>query len=192
MMLSDGAIHAAILSGDVRISPEVPPEHIRPVGIRLHLGTDILVPVPSTYEIDPMGTDVPEYEPHDLRGDGFRLESRTFVLGSTREAIQVVPSLVCRLDGRSTLARLGLMIHSTSSVIDNNTDDQRVIVLELYNLGASPLRLRAGLPIGMLTFFRLAEAISQPSASQYAGQSGVKVPDLDFHRTGNHLLEGLR
>ncbi len=191
MMFSDASIADALAAGDVQITPTVDPSHVRPVGIRLHLDENILVPDPSEEVLDLSGAAPVDYRQVRLTDNGFVLQPRQFVLGSTVEAIQVRPDLVCHLDGRSTLARLGLMVHCTAGVIDNNNDEPRTIVLELFNFNVRPLLLKPGLPIAMLTISQLSVPIRQANATQYAGQRGVVSPDLAFHADGRHLREGM-
>jgi dCTP deaminase len=189
MILSDIAIIRALDAGEIVVQPAIGPEHVRPAGIRLHLGPDLLVPEEGP-DVDIMAGESPRFSRATLDGDGYVLAPKTFILGSSQESVQVSQGLICHLDGRSTLARLGLMIHCTAGVIDHNNDESRSIVLEMYNFGRVGLRLRQGMPIGMLTFEQLSEPIRQANGAQYSGQSGVWAPDLNFHASGRHLAEG--
>jgi dCTP deaminase len=191
MILSDVAIIRALDSGEIVVQPPIGPEHVRPVGIRLHLGPDLLIPEDGP-DVDIMAGETPRFGRATLDGDGYVLGPKAFVLGSSQEMVQVSPALICHLDGRSTLARLGLMIHCTAGVIDNNNDEARSIVLEMYNFSRVGLRLRKGMPIGMLTFEKLTDPIIQQNGTPYSGQSGVWAPDLNFHASGRHLAEGFR
>jgi dCTP deaminase len=191
MILSDIAIIRALETGEIVVQPPLRPEHVRPTGIRLHLGPGLLIPEEGP-AVDIMAGETPRFRRVTLDGDGYVLEPKSFVLGSSQEMVQVSPALICHLDGRSTLARLGLMIHCTAGVIDNNNDQGRTIVLEMYNFGRVGLRLREGMPIGMLTFEKLTDPIMQQNGTPYSGQSGVWAPDLNFHASGRHLAEGFR
>jgi histidine triad (HIT) family protein len=180
MILSDHSIKRQLAIGAIEVSPPVEDDQIRPTGIRLHLGEAILVPRPN-FVVDLRAAQSPRFDRVELGEDGFLLPPGGFVLGSTREAVRVKPDLVCHLDGRSTLARLGLFVHCGSSVVDNNNGSARSVVLELMNSGPFSLRLHAGVAIGLLTFTRLAESIDQPDQQQYDGQLSVTPPDLAFH-----------
>jgi histidine triad (HIT) family protein len=180
MILSDYSIKRQLASGAIQVIPPVEDEQIRPTGIRVHLGEAVLVPRPNLV-VDLRESRSPKFERVELGEGGFVLLPGGFVLGSTRETVRVEPNLVCHLDGRSTLARLGLFVHCGSSVVDNNNGSGRSVVLELMNGGPFPLRLHAGIAIGLLTFTTLAESIEQPDQQQYDGQLSVTPPDLAFH-----------
>jgi dCTP deaminase len=149
---------------------------IRSVGIRVHLGVTLLLPSSSEAIVDLAAPETVEFEPLTMGNDGYVLDGWHYVLGCTRESVRTTRSLVCHLDGRSSIARQGLFVHCSSMLIDNVHDKGRVIVLELFNCSRRKVRLRAGLAIGMLAFHRLEGAISQPAAVQYADQQSVLPP----------------
>jgi histidine triad (HIT) family protein len=185
MILSDHSIRRQLAMGAIQVDPPVEDDQIRPTGIRVHLSEALLVPRPD-FVVDLRASRSPGFDRVELGEDGFLLPPGGFVLGSTREAVRVERDLVCHLDGRSTLARLGLFVHCGSSVVDNNNGGARTVVLELMNGGPFSLRLHAGVPIGLLTFTRLAASIEQPDQRQYDGQLSVTPPDLRFHASKEH------
>jgi len=171
-------------AGEIVCSPSVEDSNIRPFGVRLHLADDFLRPAGGEIRLDGSDGD-PDYDRISVDEVGeLRLLPREFLLASTIEKFKLGGRLVGLLDGRSTLARLGLFIHVSSQVIDGNTVAPRAITLELYNSGPSTLILHSGLAVGMLSFLR-SELPSDLGRihSQYSGQSEAVGPRLgrNFH-----------
>ena len=104
-------------------------------------------------------------------GEAFYLHPGELALAVTLESVSIPDNLVGWLDGRSSLARLGLMVHVTAHRIDPGWDGQ--IVLEFYNSGKLPLALRPGMIIGALSF----ETLSGPAARPYNRRQDAKYKD---------------
>src|ERR1700746_444783 len=105
----------------------------------------------------------------------FVLHPGEFVLGSTLERIRLPDDLVARLEGKSSLGRLGLLIHSTAGFIDPGWDGH--VTLELSNVANLPITIYHGMKIGQLSFMELSEPASAPYGSstlgsKYQGQRG--------------------
>jgi len=105
----------------------------------------------------------------------FILHPGEFVLGSTLERITLPDDLVARLEGKSSLGRLGLLIHSTAGFIDPGWDGH--VTLELSNVANLPITIYFGMKIGQLSFVQLTEAAEKPYGSaalgsKYQGQRG--------------------
>jgi dCTP deaminase len=105
----------------------------------------------------------------------FILHPGEFVLGSTLERIRLPDDLVARLEGKSSLGRLGLLIHSTAGFIDPGWDGH--VTLELSNVANLPITIYVGMKIGQLSFVRLTEPAAVPYGSdalgsKYQGQRG--------------------
>ena len=181
MILSDVTIKELIGSGHITILPDFDFGDLRPVGIRLHLGKDILIPEPDQ-TIDLSGNLEVKYQQVTMGEEGYLLKPGEFILGSTHEKFQVPRNIVCHIDGRSTTARLGLSIHCTATIVDGNFDELRSVVLEMKNIGPSNLLLKPELPIAMLTFAGLSSEIAQNSQEQYRGQEGVVAPNLKVQK----------
>lgn len=177
MILSDKTIKQYLADGKIIIQPKIIGTDIRPVGIRLHLGADLLIPKPDQV-VDLSESQHVEYDSVDMDEKGHILKPNDFVLGTTIELIQVPRNIVCFLDGRSTFARLGLTIHVTAMVADGNFEEPGSIVLEIKNLSPMNLIIKPNLPIGMLLFNQIDQEISQGVQFQYKGQKGVLPPDL--------------
>ena len=107
--------------------------------------------------------------------EAFMLHPGEFVLGSTLERVAVPDDLVGRVEGKSSLGRLGLLIHSTAGFIDAGFDGH--ITLELANVASLPITLYPGMKIGQVSFMRMTTPAEHPygagaSGSKYQGQRG--------------------
>ena len=125
-------------------------------------------------------------EPVD--GEPFVLHPGEFVLGSTFEQVTLPDDIAARLEGKSSLGRLGLLTHSTAGFIDPGFTGH--VTLELSNVATLPIKLWPGMKIGQLCFFRLSSPAEQPygsgaSGSRYQGQRGPTPSKsyLNFSRT---------
>jgi dCTP deaminase len=112
----------------------------------------------------------------EVEGDEpFILHPGEFVLGSTVERIRLPDDLVARLEGKSSLGRLGLLIHSTAGYVDPGWDGY--LTLELSNVANLPITIYPGMKIGQISFFRLSSPAERPygsteRGSKYQGQRG--------------------
>ena len=176
MVLSDRDIRAAIASGRIVIDP-FDPTCVQPasVDIRLdrffrvfrstkHAFIDLAKPLDDITEL----VEVKDGEP-------FILHPGEFVLGSTRERLRLANDLVSRVEGKSSLGRLGLLIHSTAGFVDPAWDGH--ITLELSNVNTLPITLYPGMRVGQLSFFPLTSPAERPYGSpelgsSYQGQTG--------------------
>jgi dCTP deaminase len=118
----------------------------------------------------------------------FMLHPGEFVLGSTLERVGVPDDLVGRVEGKSSLGRLGLLIHSTAGFIDAGFDGH--ITLELANVASLPITLYPGMKIGQVSFMRMTTAADRPygsgaSGSKYQGQRGP-TPSRYFENFVSH------
>jgi len=120
--------------------------------------------------------------------EGFILHPGEFVLASTFEQITLPNDVAARLEGKSSLGRLGLLTHSTAGFIDPGFSGH--VTLELSNMATLPIRLWPGMKIGQLCFFRLSSAAEKPYGSseygsRYLGQRGPTASRSfqNFHRT---------
>ncbi len=180
MFLSHQTIERYLDEGKIVIAPEFDKKNIRPVGIRIHLAKEILIPEPhQTVEIS-SATEL-KYQEIDLTQEEFYLEPGQFILGATYEAIQTPPNLLAILDGRSTIARLGITTHITASVLDGTFEGPHTVVLEIKNVGNFRVRLKFKDPIAMIVFTELTEPVIQKMHSQYGkNQTKVTAPNLRF------------
>jgi dCTP deaminase len=105
----------------------------------------------------------------------FVLHPGEFVLGSTLERVRLPDDLVARLEGKSSLGRLGLLIHSTAGFIDPGWDGH--VTLELSNVANLPITIYPGMKIGQISFMQMTEPAATPYGaselgSKYKGQEG--------------------
>lgn len=180
MFLSHQTIEKYINEGKIIIKPDFDKKNIRPVGIRIHLAKDILIPGDGQM-VEISGSSDVKYKEIDLTKEDFFLEPGQFILGATYEAVQTPPDVLAILDGRSTVARLGLTTHITASIADGTFETPHVIVLEMKNVGNFRIRLKYKDPIAMIVFAELKDVVTQKIQSQYGGgQSKVTPPNLKF------------
>src|SRR5436309_5709296 len=111
----------------------------------------------------------------EVRDEAFILHPGEFVLGSTLERVALPDDLVARLEGKSSLGRLGLLIHSTAGYVDPGWDGY--LTLELSNVANLPITIYPGMKIGQISFFRLTTPADEPYGSKsrrskYQGQRG--------------------
>ncbi|MGD9573663.1 MAG: dCTP deaminase [Thermoleophilia bacterium] len=103
-------------------------------------------------------------------GEAFILHPGEFVLGSTLERVALPDDLVARLEGKSSLGRLGLLIHSTAGYIDPGFAGN--ITLELSNVARLPVSIYPGMPIGQISFLQMTTPVESPYRGKYQGQKG--------------------
>ncbi len=176
MVLSDRDIRAEIAAGRIVIDPYLP-EAVQPSSVDLHLDRRFRVFRNSRYPFIDVRADQPELtELVEIGGDDpFILHPGEFVLGSTFERVQLPNDLVARLEGKSSLGRLGLLIHSTAGYVDPGWEGN--LTLELSNVANLPITLWPGMKIGQLCLFRLTSPALHPYGSaeygsRYQGQRG--------------------
>ena len=122
------------------------------------------------------------------KDEAFILHPGEFVLGSTFEFVSLPNDIAARLEGKSSLGRLGLLTHSTAGFVDPGF--QGHVTLELSNTATLPIKLWPGMKIGQLCFFQLTSAAEKPYGSseygsRYQGQRGPTASRSfqNFHRT---------
>jgi len=176
MLLSDRDIIAAVESGQLVVDPW-DAELLQPSSVDVRLDRYFRVFNNTQYtHIDP-GLQQDELtsliEPKG--DDPFVLHPGEFVLGSTLEVVTLPDDLAGRLEGKSSLGRLGLLTHSTAGFIDPGFTGH--LTLELSNVANLPIMLWPGMKIGQLCLFRLSSAARNPygsaaAGSRYQGQRG--------------------
>jgi dCTP deaminase len=189
MILSDRDIRAEIDAGRIVIDPFVP-DAVQPSSVDLHLGNRFRVFRNNrTAVIDPR-TDQPELtELVEIGGDEpFILHPGEFALGATFERVALPDDLVARLEGKSSLGRLGLLIHSTAGYVDPGWEG--TLTLELSNVANLPIKLYDGMKIGQVSFQRLSSPVEigygdARIGSKYRGQTDPTASryHADFDRT---------
>ncbi|HEX2090396.1 MAG TPA: dCTP deaminase [Actinomycetota bacterium] len=176
MILSDRSIREEISKGRIEIDP-FDDACVQPSSVDLHVDRrfrtfhnarypyiDVKAEMPDLTELVEVEEKVP-----------FILHPGEFVLGSTLERVRLPDDLVARLEGKSSLGRLGLLIHSTAGYVDPGWDGY--LTLELSNVANLPITIYPGMKIGQISFFRLTTAAEVPygssvRGSKYQGQRG--------------------
>jgi dCTP deaminase len=176
MILSDRDIRAALKEGTVRIEPfdeaDVQPSSVdlhvdryfRTFNNHRHAFIDVKEPMENLTEQVEVAAD-----------EAFILHPGEFVLGSTAEYVGLPNDLVARLEGKSSLGRLGLLIHSTAGYVDPGFEGH--LTLELSNVANLPITLYPGMKVGQISFFELSSPAENPYGSskvgsKYQGQHG--------------------
>ena len=176
MILSDRSINEELAAGRIVIDP-LGEAAIQPSSVDLH--TDCLFRVfrnDTTPFIDPKEPQEDLTELVEIDQDrAFILHPGEFVLGSTLERVALPGDIVGRLEGKSSLGRLGLLIHSTAGFVDAGWDGH--LTLELSNVANLPIAIYPGMKIGQISFLRMTTAAEHPygsdvTGSKYQGQRG--------------------
>ena len=189
MLLSDRDIKAELNAGRIGLEP-LDPAMIQPSSIDVRL--DRLFRLFDNHKyayIDP-AEDQPELT-HLIEtkpDEPFILHPGEFVLGATYEQVTLPDNVAARLEGKSSLGRLGLLTHSTAGFIDPGFSGH--VTLELSNVATLPIKLWPGMKIGQLCFFQLSSPADKPYGSseygsRYQGQRGPTASRSfqNFHRT---------
>ncbi|MDP9443137.1 MAG: dCTP deaminase [Actinomycetota bacterium] len=189
MLLSDRDIRAEVDAKRVVLDPFLD-DLVQPSSIDVRLDRYFRVFENHRYpHIDP-AADQPDLtravEP--VADEPFILHPGEFVLASTYEVVTLPDDVAARLEGKSSLGRLGLLTHSTAGFIDPGFSGH--VTLELSNVATLPIKLWPGMKIGQLCFFRLSSPSEHPygsarHGSRYQGQRGPTPSrsHLHFHRT---------
>ena len=176
MILSDVDIRKALSSGDIGIEP-FDESAVQPSSVDLrvdhyfrtfhnhrHSFIDVRRPMDDLTELVEVAA-----------SEAFILHPGEFVLGSTLEYVRLPDDLVARLEGKSSLGRLGLLIHSTAGYVDPGFEGH--LTLELSNVANLPITIYPGMKIGQISFFTLSSPAENPYGSgsvgsKYQGQRG--------------------
>jgi dCTP deaminase len=189
VLLSDRDILAEVEEKRVQLEP-FDADMVQPSSVDVRLDRFFRVFENHRYpHIDP-AADQPDLT-RAVEPDGdepFILHPGEFVLGSTYEVVTLPDDIAARLEGKSSLGRLGLLTHSTAGFIDPGFSGH--VTLELSNVATLPIKLWPGMKIGQLCFFRLSSPAEHPYGSakygsRYQGQRGPTPSRSyqNFHRT---------
>ena len=176
MLLSDRDLRAQIESGRVVLDP-YEPGMIQPSSIDVRIDRYFRLFDNHKYAVIDPAADQPDLTRlvEVEAGEAFVLHPGEFVLGSTYESVVLPDDVAARLEGKSSLGRLGLLTHSTAGFIDPGFAGH--VTLELSNVATLPILLWPGMKIGQMCFFRLSSPSERPygagaAGSRYQGQRG--------------------
>jgi dCTP deaminase len=176
VILSDRSIAEALAAGRLLVEP-LAEDALQPASLDIRLDRqfrvfrhhrrayiDVREPVDDLTAIEEIADDEP-----------FVLHPGEFVLGSTLERVRLGDDIVARVEGKSSLGRLGLLVHATAGYVDPGWDGH--LTMELSNVSNLPIRLYYGMKIGQLSFAELTTAAERPYGSpglrsKYQGQTG--------------------
>lgn len=180
-MLSNVSIKRFLESGDIIIDPW----HDKMMGaarVLLHLGEKIIIPKPGK-TVDIKTRHMPDYKEVAITDEKpFKLAPESFVLSETFEHVGISEKIGMMVDGRSTLARFGLTIHQSATIIDTGQAPKK-ITLELKNSGPNPILLYPKMKIVRACFFELNPPATTryDSEGKYLRHTGYKpIMDIEF------------
>lgn len=176
-MLSDIDIKRYLENGKIRISPALPPEQFGSCSVDFRLGSDFSVFEHSRHAYIDLREKTAIQE--IMRtvtvkpGEHFVLQPHEFVLAITEETLELDDDVLGRLEGRSSLGRIGIIVHGTAGLFDPGWRGKAT--LELSNLGRMPVALYPGMRICSFTFEQVSTPVSVPyykkPGNKYAGQT---------------------
>ena len=176
MILSDHSIREAIAAGRIQLDP-FDESLVQPASVDVRLDRYFRVFLNHTMPVIDVKKNLEELTRlvEIDEGNSFVLHPGEFVLGSTLERVALPVDLVARIEGKSSLGRLGLLIHSTAGFIDPGWDGH--ITLELSNVANLPITLYPGMKVGQISFLRMTTPADNPYGStkvgsKYQGQRG--------------------
>jgi len=183
-VLSDGTIVSLVEAGRIKFDPW-DPELVQPASVDLRLGDSFRVfhnHRASAIDLrDPPANLTEEVTP--LEGEPFVIHPGEFALGRTLEWVELPDDIVARIEGKSSLGRLGLIVHATAGFCDPGW--KGTLTLELANLTRIPIKLYAGLPIAQLSFMTLDAPALRPYGSAELGshyQGQVAATESRYRR----------
>jgi dCTP deaminase len=189
VILSDRTIREELASGRITIEP-LGEGALQPSSVDLHVDRLFRVfrnHTTRVIDVKEDQTDLTELV-EVAEGDAFILHPGEFALGSTSERVALPDDLVARLEGKSSLGRLGLLIHSTAGFVDAGWDGH--LTLELSNVANLPITIYPGMKIGQISFLRMTTPADHPYGtgnlgSKYRGQRGPTASRYfeNFRRT---------
>jgi len=192
MILSDRDIKNCVDVGELHIAPfEL--SQLQPSSYDVTLSKHLWIPaiLPTVLDITnlPSPNQLGYYlEIHEYRG--FTLKSGEFILGSINEFIELPDCIAARLEGKSSLGRLGLLIHSTAGYVDPGFRGH--LTLELRNISRSAIRLHDGAIIAQITFHRMSSTVNHPYGSpglnsHYQDQDILPKPPTSVKKVTNNV-----
>ncbi len=189
MVLSDRDIKKFLSEGKIKITPEPNLDlQLGSCSIDLRLGNTFRIFEHSRFPyVDPHNPDYSKDITKEIKvkeGDPFILQPGDFVLATTIESFTLPIDLLARLEGRSSLGRLGIVVHSTASIFEPGFEGK--VVMELGNLGRMPVALYPGMRVCAVTFEKLSSPADIPynkkSTAKYMSQTSPEPSKISEDR----------
>ncbi|HYP98397.1 MAG TPA: dCTP deaminase [Polyangiaceae bacterium] len=189
MILSDRDIRSRLHSGSLKISGIIDEaQQVQPASVDLRLSAEFLTYKPAQVScLDPRQPETLTAGTERMTvpaGEAFILHPGEFVLGSTVERVAIPHDLVARVDGRSSVGRLAIVVHATAGFIDPGFEGE--ITLELSNIGRIPVRLYPGMRIAQIVFQTMTSPAERPygreRGSHYHDQEGPQASRISLDR----------
>jgi dCTP deaminase len=167
-VLSDGTIRRLVEQGRLRIEPW-DPEMVQPASVDLKLGPSFRVFHNHRIQVIDLADPPQDLTEHVQveSGDTFVIHPNEFVLGRTEEWVELPDDIVARIEGKSSLGRLGLIVHATAGFVDPGF--KGTLTLEITNFNSVPIVLRPGLPIAQLSLMALDAPAERPYGHEELG-----------------------
>lgn len=145
---------------------------VQPASLDIRLGSEFWVYKASTpLHVDPFDDNHDAFQKIMVETGQFFLDARQFALGVSLEYMEIPDDIAARIEGRSSLGRLGLLVHSCAGFIDPGFKGK--LTLELKNISPRGFILTPGMRIGQLCFFQMSSAALKPYVGRYQGQTGA-------------------
>jgi dCTP deaminase len=155
MILVDWQLRDRISRGHIKIDP-YDPKLVQPNSVDIRLGNHFVWYRPGVNVIDPYNQESVASDVEETHADYFILNPGQFILAETLERIELPDNIVATIEGKSSIARLGVTLHQTGGWIDAGFRGS--ITLEMANVNSRPVKIYAGMPIGQLVFYTTERA----------------------------------
>ncbi len=179
MILSDRDIKAALKAGKIGIEP-LYEGALQPASVDLHLDSKFLIFRNTEHAFIDVKEPIADLMQEVLIADGrpFVIHPGEFALGVTVEKITLADDMVARLEGKSSLGRIGIIIHATAGFIDPGNSLKPT--LELHNIGNLPVKLYYNMPIAQIAFMPLSSPAEHPydASHKYFGAQGPQASKM--------------
>jgi dCTP deaminase len=188
-ILTDEEIRVNIEGGFIGLSP-YDPEMINPNSIDVTLGNHFIYYTENTVPIDVFDPRTINYCTESVKTREWLIEPGQFLLATTRETVTLPSNIVASIEGKSSLARIGLSIHVTGGWIDSGFSGK--ITLEMFNANVRPIRLVEGMRIGQIVFFKTGMNCKLPynlrPNSKYNGQNETTLSKYNKNNPKNWII----
>ncbi len=177
MVLSDSEIQWYLVEELLHIAPRPRDDQWQPSSVDLRLGNLFTKYQARDQRVVDTRQGVPPEQVTALSADSVVLYPGDFMLAHTVERVRIPPNLVGVVDGRSSLGRLGVMVHVTAGYIDSGFEGQ--ITLELFNVGSLGVKLWAGDRVCQIRFHKMSNPAKKPYAGKYQGDMGAVASRIE-------------